>query len=59
MVSSLQDVTTLHNGVQMPWFGLGVYQVNEGNEVVQTVKAALEVGYRSFFRKEPFIKKSS
>lgn len=47
MVSSLQDVTTLHNGVQMPWFGLGVYQVNEGNEVVQTVKAALEVGYRS------------
>lgn len=44
---SLQDTTTLHNGVKMPWFGLGVFKVEEGPEVVNAVKAALKHGYRS------------
>lgn len=47
MVKSLQDTTTLHNGVKMPWFGLGVYKVEEGTEVIKTVKTAIKHGYRS------------
>ena len=33
-MKSLQDTTTLHNGVKMPWFGLGVYKVQEGEEAL-------------------------
>jgi len=42
----LQDRVTLHNGVQMPWLGLGVYKVKEGEEVINAVRTALEIGYR-------------
>ncbi|MCM3003520.1 aldo/keto reductase [Priestia koreensis] len=31
----------------MPWFGLGVFQVEDGNDVIQSVKAAIKNGYRS------------
>ncbi|MFH7819642.1 aldo/keto reductase [Neobacillus thermocopriae] len=44
---NLQDRTTLHNGVQMPWFGLGVFKVEEGPELIQAVKTAIKHGYRS------------
>jgi len=47
MPQNLQDTTTLHNGVKMPWFGLGVFKVQEGSEVVESVKAALRNGYKS------------
>ncbi|MEH7301919.1 aldo/keto reductase [Neobacillus drentensis] len=47
MVKNLQDTTTLSNGVKMPWFGLGVFKVEEGSEVVESVKAAIRNGYRS------------
>jgi methylglyoxal/glyoxal reductase len=47
MLNSLQSTTTLHNGVKMPWLGLGVFKVEDGTEVVNSVKTALEVGYRS------------
>ncbi|WP_226645018.1 aldo/keto reductase [Mesobacillus subterraneus] len=47
MPQNLQDTTTLHNGVKMPWFGLGVFKVQEGSEVVESVKAALKNGYKS------------
>ncbi|WP_142505802.1 aldo/keto reductase [Melghirimyces algeriensis] len=30
----------------MPWFGLGVYKAENGDEVVQAVQTALRVGYR-------------
>jgi methylglyoxal/glyoxal reductase len=46
-MNSLQSTTTLHNGVKMPWFGLGVFKVEEGSEVVSSVKAAIKNGYRS------------
>lgn len=46
-LNSLQSTTTLHNGVKMPWFGLGVYKVQEGDEALQSVKAALKAGYKS------------
>ncbi|MDA1476395.1 aldo/keto reductase [Bacillus changyiensis] len=47
MVSSLQDTVELHNGVKMPWFGLGVFKVEEGSEVIESVKAAIKNGCRS------------
>lgn len=47
MTKNLQATTTLHNGVNMPWFGLGVFKVEEGPELVNAVKAAIQHGYRS------------
>ncbi|WNS45396.1 aldo/keto reductase [Paenibacillus sp. MMS20-IR301] len=44
---NLQSATKLANGVEMPWFGLGVFKVQEGQEVVDSVKAAIKAGYRS------------
>ena len=46
-MKNLQDTTTLHNGVNMPWFGLGVFKVSEGAEVIDAVKTAIANGYRS------------
>ncbi|XID90150.1 aldo/keto reductase [Paenibacillaceae bacterium WGS1546] len=43
----LQDTTRLNNGVDMPWFGLGVFKVQEGREVIDSVKAAIKHGYKS------------
>lgn len=47
MTRHLQSTTALHNGVPMPWFGLGVFKVEEGSELVEAVKAAIRHGYRS------------
>lgn len=47
MIKNLQDTTTLHNGVKMPWFGIGVFKVEEGPELVNAVKKAIKHGYRS------------
>ncbi|MEK0317902.1 aldo/keto reductase [Cohnella sp. 56] len=47
MTHSLQSCTTLHNGVRMPWLGLGVWKMNNDAEVVSAVRAALDAGYRS------------
>ncbi|MGD7045666.1 aldo/keto reductase [Jeotgalibacillus proteolyticus] len=46
-MGSIQETTTLHNGIKMPWLGFGVFKVKDGEEVVNSVKAALETGYRS------------
>ncbi len=47
VAKSLADSTTLHNGVNMPWLGLGVYKAAAGREVEQAVLSALHHGYRS------------
>ncbi|MBO0962726.1 aldo/keto reductase [Neobacillus sp. MM2021_6] len=47
MMKNLQDTTTLNNGVKMPWFGIGVFKVEEGPELVNAVKFAIKHGYRS------------
>ncbi|RUT29886.1 aldo/keto reductase [Paenibacillus zeisoli] len=47
MPNHLQDTVKLNNGVEMPWFGLGVWQVKEGDEVLSSVKTAIRHGYRS------------
>ena len=44
---SLKDTVTLRNGVEMPRFGLGVWQVDDGKEVVDSVMWALEAGYKA------------
>lgn len=44
---NLKSTTKLANGVEMPWFGLGVFKVQEGQEVIDSVKAAIKAGYRS------------
>mgnify|MGYP002135474796 CR=1 FL=1 len=41
----MQSVT-LNNGVEMPLLGFGVFQVNDPDECVASVAAALQVGYR-------------
>ncbi|OGX78352.1 aldo/keto reductase [Exiguobacterium sp. SH3S2] len=38
--------TTLNNDVKLPMLGLGVYKVEDGTVTVDTVKAALDAGYR-------------
>ncbi|GIP27318.1 putative oxidoreductase YtbE [Paenibacillus sp. J23TS9] len=43
----LQSTTKLHNGVDMPWLGLGVFKVEEGADLVEAIKAAIKHGYRS------------
>jgi methylglyoxal/glyoxal reductase len=43
----LQETTTLNNGVNMPWFGLGVFKVEDGPELVHAIKTAIRHGYRS------------
>ncbi|NTU27040.1 glyoxal/methylglyoxal reductase [Bacillus tequilensis] len=47
MPKSLKDTVKLHNGVEMPWFGLGVFKVENGSEATESVKAAIKNGYRS------------
>ena len=46
-MKNLQSTTTLNNGVNMPWLGLGVFKVEEGQELVDAVKTAISHGYRS------------
>lgn len=45
MTTSLTAKVKLNNGVEMPWFGLGVWQVKDGEEAKDSVKAALKAGY--------------
>lgn len=47
MNNHIQAATTLHNEVNMPWLGLGVFKVEEGPELVHAVKTAIVQGYRS------------
>lgn len=47
MINHLRSTSTLSNGVQMPWLGIGVFKVEEGPELVQAVKFAIKHGYRS------------
>ncbi|MGO4108752.1 aldo/keto reductase [Paenibacillus sp. YAF4_2] len=43
----LNDKVVLHNGVAMPWLGLGVFKVEDGSVVVNSVKDAIKNRYRS------------
>jgi len=45
MTTSLNAKVKLNNGVEMPWFGLGVWQVEDGDEAKNSVNAAIKAGY--------------
>lgn len=45
-ITDINGSFQLHNGVFMPYLGLGVWQAGDGAEVEQAVTWALEAGYR-------------
>ena len=45
-ITDLQGTFKLHNNVEMPYFGLGVYLSKDGQEVIDAVRWAVESGYR-------------
>ncbi|WP_273274743.1 aldo/keto reductase [Maribacter polysiphoniae] len=45
-ITDLKGTFELHNGVAMPYFGLGVYLSEDGQEVINAVRWAIEAGYR-------------
>ena len=46
MPGSLSDTVTLANSIKMPTLGLGTWQSKEGSEVEQSVRWAIDLGYR-------------
>jgi len=44
-ISDIRGTFELHNGVLMPYFGLGVFLVDDGDVVMKAVNDALSVGY--------------
>lgn len=47
MVNGVEEKVKLHNGVEMPVVGFGVFKISPGNETREAVHTALEAGYRS------------
>ena len=45
-ITDIKGTFELHNGVRMPYLGLGVYLSQDGEEVVNAIKWAVEAGYR-------------
>lgn len=45
-ITDIKGTVTLNNGVEMPCFGLGTFQSNEGSEVKNAIHYALDAGYR-------------
>ena len=43
---NINTTKKLNNGVEIPYLGIGVFQVKDGDEAVNTVRWALEAGYR-------------
>ncbi|MFI2742283.1 aldo/keto reductase [Zhouia sp. PK063] len=57
ILSDISGTTTLNNGIEMPYLGLGVYKAKDGNEVKNAIHDALNLGYRhidtaSFYHNE-------
>ena len=42
----MNKIKKFNNGIEIPMLGLGVYQTKDGNQTVDSVKWALEAGYR-------------
>jgi diketogulonate reductase-like aldo/keto reductase len=42
---NIKSTIALSNGVQMPIFGFGVWQIRDGEEVANAVKEAIKIGY--------------
>lgn len=48
MDKKIDSRVKLNNGINMPYFGLGVYLADVGSEVQNAMRQALKVGYRLF-----------
>jgi methylglyoxal/glyoxal reductase len=46
-VAGLKASVPLNNGIEMPWLGLGVWQVRSDGEAREVVRSAIDLGYRS------------
>jgi diketogulonate reductase-like aldo/keto reductase len=46
MNKNLLETITLNNGVKIPKIGFGTFKVENGNDTINSVKKALEIGYR-------------
>ncbi len=46
IITDINGSVSLSNGVKMPYLGLGVYNMEEGAEVIQAISYALNSGYR-------------
>lgn len=47
MYNSISETVKLSNGVEMPRFGLGVWMAEDPDELVNAIKYAVKIGYRS------------
>jgi methylglyoxal/glyoxal reductase len=45
-ITDIQGTVPLHNGIEMPYLGLGVFKARDGEEVIEAIKHALHMGYR-------------
>lgn len=45
-ITDIQGTARLHNGVEMPYLGLGVFETPDGQEIINAIHWALEAGYR-------------
>ena len=43
---NINTTKKLNNGVEIPYLGVGVFQVKDGDEAVNAVRWAIEAGYR-------------
>jgi diketogulonate reductase-like aldo/keto reductase len=46
MIKSITDCAVLNNGVKMPWLGFGVFLSPVGETTYNSVRTALDLGYR-------------
>ena len=56
-ITDINGRVKLNNGLEMPYFGLGVYKSKDGDEVKNAINYALKAGYRhidtaSFYKNE-------
>lgn len=45
-ITDIKGFFTLHNGVKMPYLGLGVFKSKDGKEVIDAIHWAIDAGYR-------------
>jgi diketogulonate reductase-like aldo/keto reductase len=44
-ITDIKGTVKLNNGIDMPYFGLGVFETKDGEEVIQSILYAIEAGY--------------
>ncbi|WP_203364108.1 aldo/keto reductase [Bacillus sp. REN10] len=62
-IKNLQAVCALHNGVEIPYVGLGVYKMTDEEEAYKAITSAIETGYRlidtaAFYNNEHIVGKA-